>query len=790
MIQRDWIDKLVKINNVGKPILTTKHWETPDGEITMGSWVPLSTNPMIVDYRTILHNEIVFDIDFKDWKYVKQYAEKLQIYLDQKGVPYLMGMTGGKGMHFHIFMDIKVPQEMTEEVLKVKKKGYTLRNLRVDVWRSILNEINIDDNLIGRGKPFDDCVVNFDDNSKGHVIRAFGGRNPQGKDELKKPIYYYKYLVTDVPETKIRLKEMPKEFPSKIELWNLPISYIKNSINNFLKMNSSPEKPREIKKYNGLYTTLPCVQHALMTGSDEGQRHDGAVIIAIACALDKLDDEQTMDILKRYHKACEERGGSQFSLKELKGWVEWLKNKPLEDIYWDKDRTCNLSKGLNFASSTHCEKCPLNLSIHKESINFLSNSNIITELQTEFEKVMVNEKENRMLLYFCYLSAYMDEKIHPQLIGESSIGKSFMLNKVLSFVPDEDLLTSLTGASAKSFNYYLTQNPNIPKIELNGVMVPNIDGKIIVVQEFEGAQDAVITLRPLMSGDQKGIKSITVEKDAAGRNNYKEMTAYGMPVFATATTNFGLDKEFLTRTWRLELDEGPEQTRNVILFQSDEDIDKGCHVSDKLELIKDSIRLLKTQCNSVINPYSSLLAKKMPIGSDSAFIRLRRDFKKIKEFIKICAWIHQLQRPKIKIGEDTHILATLEDYWIVKKLIEPSFEMIFAGNESMKKCFRIIKDLTDNPEYGEYGDPREITTTLIAEKTGWSQTKARNVLKDLGGKGLVLSTKAKGKSYSFKLREKETPVFPELTKDDLKEHYNEMIKNKPNVAEMLDKIME
>ena len=792
MIQNDWIKKLESFNDNNKPILTTKWYTNPDGQIGLGRWVPLSNNPAVVDEVTILPNEIVFDIDFKDFKYVKQYGKRIVMHLSQKGIPYIIGMTGGKGVHIHVYLNVKIPAELSAELLDAKQHGYSMRQLRMSIWRSILNEVKVDSNLIGRGKSFDEAVVNYDDNSKGHMIRCFGGRKPQKIDEVGNSTYAYKYRVDDIPDKNYKIKDMKDvTYPDRIIPWTIPVGLIKKSIQSFLKSIKIPTKQRVIQKYQGLYTTLPCIQYGIDNGSEEGKRHDAASLIAIACALDNIDDKNTMDLLQAYHKSCHDLGGSsQFSVKELKGWVNWLKKRPITTIYWDKGATCTRAKKLGFADDNACTNCPLNKSVHKDSIDFLSRADIIDELQKEFSKIIVNEKENRIILFFSYLSSYMQHRIHPQLLGASATGKSFLMNNVLEYIPEEDILSKLTGASAKSFNYYLTQNKNLETITINGIEAPNLDGKIIVVQEFEGAQDAIITLRPLMSGDQAGIKNITVEKDSQGRNNFKEMIAHGRPLFCCATTNFELDKEFITRTWGLELDESLEQTKEIMQFEADEDIDPGCHKSEKIELIQDCIRLLKTQGNKVINPYSKLLAAKMPIGDDPMFIRLRRDFKKIKGFIKICAWLHQFQRPKIKIDEEIHILATLEDYNIVSKLIEPSFDLIFTGNDTMKKGFKVCIELDNNlkhdPEY------EGITSRMLAKKTGWNTNKSREVLKKLENKNFLLLRFGgkKGREHKYEIRSKDQPVFPRLDISDLKMHYNELLNTKPKVAEMLKKVME
>lgn len=782
MKQEDWIKIVEDANsNGGKPILVSNHYKAPDDTWPIGIWVPLSQADFPIDYRTALQNELVIDVDFHDWDNVRKFGLKIITYLKEQRIPFIMADTGGKGLHIHIFYKITLNDEVLPLLTKAYRTGFSERNIRTYLWNEILRLSGMDINYIGKGKPFDDSAVNFSDETKGHLVREFGGRKPFQKDELGEMKWAFKTVIKDIPERKTRIYEYDKiEYPEKIEYWNVPIGKLKAIINQFLSKTIEEEKPKIIEKFEGAYTTLPCVQKLINEGNEEGQRHDGAGVIALCCALDNLPEAQTQNILKKYHRACEERGGlTQFSVKELKQWVDWFKKQPY--IYFDM-RAVNLLS--NFG--VHGPECPckLNEKMFATAMEFLQTNNLIDEIQKQFDKEIVNEKENRMLLWFCYISAYLKERVHPQLYGETSIGKSFLLNKVLDFIPDEDVLTRATTLSPKSLNYLLAQDPNIPRIEIDGVSIPNVDGKIIVVQEFEGAQDAIIVLRPLMSGDQKGIKAIIVDKDNAGRNVIKELQAHGVPIFACASTQLQLDEEFMTRTWRLECDDSAGQTKAIMEFQAEEDIHPGIHTAEKKELLKDALRLLKGRIKEVINPYSLLLARKMDVREE--YVRLRRDFKKIKEFIKISTWLHQFQRPKIEMDGKVFVVATLKDYQLVKDLLEKSFILIFEGEEDLRKLYKKAKEIEASGE--------DCTISKLASQLGWGSDTTRKKLTILDEKGFLLREKGfdpvDKRKVRWKVRHKEQPVFPVLTQDDLKEFYNELRTKDEKAAEILNKIIE
>lgn len=787
MNQSEWLAKIEALSKKHSKPLLASNWYHTGSEFRIGKWLPLSQAPTPIDYRTVLSNEIVVDIDAKKWATCKEFGEVTLHYLKEHDIPYILGDSGGKGIHIHVWFEANVSDEFLPTLMKAKEKGFNMRQLRVRLWKYILKNAGFKLAHMGKGNILDDALVNWDDTSKGHTVRMFGGRKKRNVSELGSVDWAWKTVINDVPERKNRVTEPRNvKYPEELKIWLVPEGIIKRIVTSYLaKKESEMTRAPTVKKYEGLYTRLPCVQKLIKEGNEEGTRHDGAGTVALACALDSLANEKTLDILRGYKNACDDLGGvTSFSIRELKQWVEWYKKREGE-IFWD-ERTCSLISNFEASKDVDCTDCPLKKQVNKEAIKFLAEGDIVGKIQEQLEHEIVNEKENRILLFLCYCSAYLDHRVHPKLSGISAIGKSFLINQVLNFIPNEDVLEKLTSASAKYFNYALTQNPDIPKIEKDGEMVPNINGKILVVQEFEGAQDAIITLRPLMSGDQDGLNVGIVDKGDDDVNKHKNMVAVGRPVFACASTNYELDKEFMTRVWQMELDDSPEQTKNIMKFEAEEDVNPGCHNAPKKEVINDAVRLLKKSITKVMNPYSILLARHMPVKRE--FVRLRRDFKKIKEFIKIVAWLNQYQRPKISIGDEDYILATLEDYNTVKKLIQPSFEMIFTGNKEVKELYKCCQSLVAHED--------KVTSGNVASEMGWGTAKARKNLNMLDSKGFLLKEKPdRGRSYVYRLRSKKDVEFPELNMENLKEYYEE-VKRKEENKEMpegkikLSKILE
>lgn len=180
MDQDKWIELLEGLNEKKKPILAS-NWFNLDGEWKWGKWLPLSQAPRPLDHRSVLANEIVIDLDAKKWETNKEFAKIIKNWLDEKKIPYLMADSGGKGLHFHIFFEMDVPDDFIPTIHRAKKQGFNFRQLRLSIWRYILMSAGVKMNYLGNGDIFDDHAVNFDDDgSKGGINKRFRWQEIQG----------------------------------------------------------------------------------------------------------------------------------------------------------------------------------------------------------------------------------------------------------------------------------------------------------------------------------------------------------------------------------------------------------------------------------------------------------------------------------------------------------------------------------------------------------------------------------------------------------------------------------
>jgi hypothetical protein len=214
--------------------ITNYYYDNEDGKQKIGRWRWFNgnvTSTEDIDYRSILYNELVFDIDSYKWKdEVLPLTKSLQQICDKNGIPYFTCYTGGKGTHTHIFFRFQKHDQTIELLRKAEKIGLKNSEIRMYFWNLILNWMGAKKDKHTRGELFDSRVVKWNDNNKGHLIRAIGGRKITNKDHTDS-IIKYKTVTTELKERKDDLdKPELVRYPEKIESWVIP----SNLVNKFL----------------------------------------------------------------------------------------------------------------------------------------------------------------------------------------------------------------------------------------------------------------------------------------------------------------------------------------------------------------------------------------------------------------------------------------------------------------------------------------------------------------------------------------------------------------------------
>lgn len=128
-------------------------------------------------------------------------------------------------------------------------------------------------------------------------------------------------------------------------------------------------------------------------------------------------------------------------------------------------------------------------------------------------------------------------------------------------------------------------------------------------------------------------------------------------------------------------------------------------------------------------------------------IRVRRDFPKLLALIKVSAYLHQYQRPRLASKGEEYVIATFADYNIAYTLARKVFRPTILGlPEGVLRIYDVCKKLS--------GESMEITSRAITENREYSQKTVQKYLNELVRARLLLRDESL-KEYRYSLIEAE-----------------------------------
>lgn len=270
---------------------------------------------------------------------------------------------------------------------------------------------------------------------------------------------------------------------------------------------------------------------------------------------------------------------------------------------------------------------------------------------------VAGETLNLLMVFLAITSRILEKPISIAVKGESSSGKNFIVEHVCLMFPPEAYFL-LTGMSRQALIY----------------TSEDFAHRTIIIFEKPGMDAADLNIRTLQS-ENRIIFETVVKDPLNGQFKTQRIEKEGPTNFITTTTSPELHPENETRNWSLTMDESSDQTR-ATKIQAVEKYTEGATVSEaELAIWKRLQREIKPL--PVRIPYAKWLAEHTPDEP----LRMRRDFPKLLALIEIIAILHQYQR-KNKEGS---IIATLEDYYLAKELIDQIFPASLSGiNEKVE----------------------------------------------------------------------------------------------------------
>jgi hypothetical protein len=291
---------------------------------------------------------------------------------------------------------------------------------------------------------------------------------------------------------------------------------------------------------------------------------------------------------------------------------------------------------------------------------------------------LVGERANAQLVYLALTSRLLDKPVSLTVKGHSSSGKSYTVKMVRRFFPD-DSAVEFTAMSEKALIYSSR----------------SFEHKTIILYEAtalkENIQDDQTSyfVRTLLSEGRLSYE-VTVKDPKTGNFTTKFIDKDGPTNLILTTTKTRIHDENETRAFSLNSDDSPAQTARILRASAAQagDYDLSEWVALQTWLEREDAE------HRVVIPYAAKLAAAIP----PVAVRLRRDFAALLSLIETHAVLHQATR---ETDDQGRIVATLEDYMMVRRLIVP---IISEGvgkqvSETVRETVEAVTDLlTSNPD--------------------------------------------------------------------------------------------
>lgn len=409
-----------------------------------------------------------------------------------------------------------------------------------------------------------------------------------------------------------------------------------------------------------------------------------------------------------------------------------------------------------------------------EVLDFARREDLLYQVKLDLDKQIAGEDDKKLTLFMICCSSFTNNPLGAIITGESSAGKSWLLNQVLKYFPNVIEFTRITAAAPDR-------------------MQQNLQYKILKIEELYGWEQAQTSLRVLISEGR--LRLLTVDPQTK-QTTILETT--GIPVFLTTTTNAQIDDELLNRIFMLSIDESPEQTKKVNLYtaESYSNPDWDEYVKPNEKILK-FIELLSKPENpkKVVIPFSKDLAGIFPTST----VKARRDFKKLLNLIYVSAFIHQYQRPifipegweenKLLLNK-CFVLALPQDFYVAWEITKKSFSETFLKCQA--RALKVLELFEENVEY-----TIDMLTAKFKEKytVDLSRDRIRQIVKSLVNLGYICENDEK-RPYKYFLAKKPEfggidqiqLVYQVLNQNNLNLSFSgyvetEILEHKPNFLE-------
>jgi len=252
---------------------------------------------------------------------------------------------------------------------------------------------------------------------------------------------------------------------------------------------------------------------------------------------------------------------------------------------------------------------------------------------------MIGQQDNATLLFFIFLTRFFKNPLHAIVMGSSGSGKTHLLQGVAGTVPKQHI--NVTTSLSENTLYYT------PKDFLKN--------KILLQEDLDGAYNALLPLRELMS-NQEISRFSTKTNSRTGDSKQVYLHVEGPVCVAGATTKDKVYEDNANRSFLIQIEENPKHEAEVLEYQGK--VAAGLIDFKKYE---QSINLLKA-CQLLIEPMEVLIPFAPKLELPPHVFKKMRTKNHYLTLIKAVTLWNQKQRKTTTDNEgNIFLLATLED---------------------------------------------------------------------------------------------------------------------------------
>ena len=311
------------------------------------------------------------------------------------------------------------------------------------------------------------------------------------------------------------------------------------------------------------------------------------------------------------------------------------------------------------------EKVTLSKSEEKTASAYLSKENLMERTLSDIgTSGVIGEEMNRLLIYICYTSRKRNKPLHVVCLGSSGSGKTHLQESVSALIPEEDRI-EMTSLSEQSLYYYGKES---------------LAGKLITIEDLDGAESSLYPLRELQSKQQ--ISRTTPRKHPlTGELITETQTVKGPVATSGCTTKEKMYEDNANRAFLIHLDDSEEQDERIMSYQRQKSMGNVDSAKEnKLKaLIQNTQRVLSPI--TVRNPYADKL------NIPHKVFKQRRTNELYLRLIESITFYHQFQRRPMAdpLTGEMYIETSFDDINWANRLIS---EVLLSKSDELSKAER------------------------------------------------------------------------------------------------------